>query len=84
VCARHDSERAGVRAPAQGDRGAEGEEKDRGVTAKWGLEEAQPKSAGRPVCVRTHGRANVDPIRDYVIRMYDGVGGEGSRGPSLF
>ena len=32
---------------APGDRGAEGEEKGKGVTARWGLEEAQSNCAGR-------------------------------------
>ncbi len=32
---------------APGDRGAEGEKKGEGVTARWGLEEAQSKRAGR-------------------------------------
>jgi hypothetical protein len=30
-----------------GDRGAEGEEKGKGVTVRWGLEAAQSKRAGR-------------------------------------
>ena len=33
--------------PGPGVRGAEGKEKGKGVTARWGLEEAQSKDAGR-------------------------------------
>ena len=41
---------------APGDCGAEGEEKGKGVTARWGLEEAQSKRAGR--------RTGIPPKRD--------------------
>ena len=37
----------GVEVPMPGVRGAEGKEKGKGVIARWGLEEAQSKSAGR-------------------------------------
>jgi hypothetical protein len=37
----------GVQVPVPGVRAAEGEEKGKGVTARWGLEEAQSKDAGR-------------------------------------
>ena len=37
----------GVEAPVPGISGAEGEEQGKGVTARWGLEEAQSKRAGR-------------------------------------
>ncbi len=33
--------------PVPGFRGADGKEKGKGVTARWGLEEAQSKDAGR-------------------------------------
>jgi hypothetical protein len=37
----------GVQVPTPGIRGAEGEEKGKGVTARWGLKEAQSERAGR-------------------------------------
>ncbi len=37
----------GVEVPMPGVSGAEGEEKGKGVTVRWGLKEAQSKSAGR-------------------------------------
>jgi hypothetical protein len=37
----------GVKVPLPGSRGAEGKEKGKGVIARWDLEEAQSKSAGR-------------------------------------
>ena len=37
----------GVKVPMPGFRGAEGKEKGKGVIVRWGLEEAQSKSAGR-------------------------------------
>jgi hypothetical protein len=37
----------GVEVPMPGFRGAEGKEKGKGVIVRWGLEEAQSKSAGR-------------------------------------
>jgi hypothetical protein len=36
-----------VKAPMPGRSGAEGEEQGKGVTARWGLEAAQSKEAGR-------------------------------------
>jgi len=38
---------SGVEVPVPGNRGAEGQEKGKGVIARWGLEEAQSKCAGR-------------------------------------
>ena len=37
----------GVKVPEPGTGGAEGQEKGKGVTVRWGLKEAQSKSAGR-------------------------------------
>ena len=37
---------SGVQVPVPGNRGAEGKEKGKGVTARWGLKEAQSKMRG--------------------------------------
>jgi len=57
---------SGVEVLGPGIRGAEGKEKGKGVVARRGLEEAQSKDAGRPVCVRTHRQANRNRIRGVV------------------
>jgi hypothetical protein len=49
-----------VKVLAPGSRGAEGEEKGKGVTARWGLKEAQSNRAGR----RTGTGYEVWPTRD--------------------
>ena len=40
-----------MKVPVPGFRGAEGKEKGKGVTVRWGLEEAQSKTVGR--CTKT-------------------------------
>ena len=56
MCARAWHRTSEVKVLAPGDRGAEGEEKGKGVTARWGLEEAQSNRAGR--------RTGIPPRRD--------------------
>lgn len=47
VCAGHGTELVGWKVPIPGVSGAEGKEKDKGVTVRWGREEVQSEHAGR-------------------------------------